>query len=76
MTVPGHIVQSVTCLTADPGVTSSNLAWSHTFWKLIIKPFLRPFSSIPLIQEGLLSVARESMCTNYYSQACPGKKCG
>ena len=36
-TKPGHVVQSVTCLatdaslTADPGVASSILAWSHTF---------------------------------------------
>ena len=28
---PGHVVQSVTCLTADPGVASSIPAWSHTF---------------------------------------------
>ena len=35
--VPGHIAQSVTCLTtdadltADPGVANSIPAWSHTF---------------------------------------------
>ena len=35
--IPGRVAQSVTCLvtdaklTADPGVTSSILAWSHTF---------------------------------------------
>ena len=35
--LPGHLGQSVTCLatdmslTADPGVASSILAWSHTF---------------------------------------------
>ena len=28
---PGRVAQSVTCLTADPGVTSSIPAWSHTF---------------------------------------------
>ena len=27
--------------------------------------FLRPFSSLPLIQEGLLSVTSESMCMKY-----------
>ena len=27
----GRVAQSVTCLTADPGVASSILAWSHTF---------------------------------------------
>ena len=38
---------------------------------------LDPFSSLLLIQEGLLSVTSESMCTKYWltsSQACPGKK--
>ena len=35
--LPGRVTQSVTCLatdaslTADPGVASSNPAWSHTF---------------------------------------------
>ena len=29
--LPGHIAHSVTCLTADPGVGSSILAWSLTF---------------------------------------------
>ena len=36
--IPGRVAQSVTwlatdtsCLTADPGVTCSILAWSHTF---------------------------------------------
>ena len=32
--VPGHIVQSVTCLTTDPGVTSSIPTRSHTFTEL------------------------------------------
>ena len=38
--VPGHVAQSVTCLatdaslTADPGVASSILAWSHTFMEI------------------------------------------
>ena len=37
MLTPGRVAQSVTCLatdaclTADPGVTSSIPAWSHTF---------------------------------------------
>ena len=37
--------------------------------RLIMKSFLRPFSSIPLIQEGLLSVTSESMCTKYWLAA-------
>ena len=28
---PGRVAQLVTCLTADPGVASSNPVWSHTF---------------------------------------------
>ena len=46
----GRVGHSVTCLatnaslTADPGVTSSIPAW----WRLIIKSFLRSFSSLPL----------------------------
>ena len=40
---PGHVAQSVTCLTtdvcltADPGVTSLIRARSHTSWGLIMK---------------------------------------
>ena len=30
----GPVVQSVTCLTADPGVGRSIRAWSHTFVKI------------------------------------------
>ena len=29
--LPGHVVQSVTCLAADPGVVSSIPAQSHSF---------------------------------------------
>ena len=32
--VPGHVVQTLTCLTADPGLTSSNPAQPHTFLKI------------------------------------------
>ena len=32
-------------------------------WRLIMKQFLRLFSSLPLIQEGMFSVTSESMCT-------------
>ena len=28
---PGHVVQSITCLTEDPGVAKLILAWSLTF---------------------------------------------
>ena len=65
----GHVVQSLTCLTAytcltaDPGVASLIPARSHTFVKIdheIIST--APFSSLLLIQEGFLSVTSESMC--------------
>ena len=31
-----------------------------------MKLFLLPFSSLPLIQEGLVLVTSESMCTKYW----------
>ena len=75
---PGRLAQSVTCLatdaylTADPGVASSIPARSHTFVEIDHSP---PFRWI--IQEGLLSVTSESMCTKYWLTACsslPRKK--
>ena len=49
-------------------------------WRLIMKWFLRSFPSFRwFIQEGLLSVTSESMCTYYWLTACPSlprKKCG
>ena len=51
---PGRVVQSVTCLatdvslTADPGVTSSIPARSHTFLEIDHEYFLWSFSSLPL----------------------------
>ena len=73
--LPGHIAQPVmcltadTCLTADPGVARSIPAWSHTFVEIDNEKILRPFSSFQLIQEGLLSVTNESMCTKYWFTA-------
>ena len=85
--IPGHVAQSVTCLatdaclTADPGVASSIPVRSHTFveidHEIISTVILLP--SADFIQEGLLSVTSESMCTNYWLTACsslPRKKCG
>ena len=71
--VPGRIAQSVTCLatdaclTADPGVTSSIPVRSHTFEEIDHEMIS---TVILLIQEGLLSVTSESMCTNYWLTAC------
>ena len=55
----------MTCLAAEPGVTSSIPAWSHTFVEIDHEIVYMSFSSLPLIQEGLLSVTSESMCTKY-----------
>ena len=72
--VPGRVTQSVTCLatdaclTADPGVASSIPVRSHTFVEIdhekISTVILLP--SADFIQERLLSVTSESMCTNYW----------
>ena len=81
----GHVAQSVTCLptdaslTADPGVASLFLAWSHTFVEIDHEIISTVISFLPLIQEGLLSVTSESMFTKYWLTACsslPRKKCG
>ena len=32
--MPGHLTQSVACMTADPGVASSIPAWSHPFLEI------------------------------------------
>ena len=84
---PGCVAQSVTCLatdaclTADPGVASLILVWSHSFLEIdhemISMVILLP--SADFFQEGFLSVTSESMCTNYWLTACsslPRKKCG
>ena len=55
-----------TCVTADPGVASSLLALSKIFVEIdheIIN------TAISLIQEGLLSVTSENMCTRYWLTA-------
>ena len=85
--LPGRVAQSVTCLATDacltayPGVASSIPVRSHTFVEIdhgiISTVILLP--SADFIQEGLLSVTSESMCTNYWLTACsslPWKKCG
>ena len=42
------------CLIADSGVAISTPARSHTFMEIDHEIYLLPFSSLPLIQEGLL----------------------
>ena len=69
---PAALAQSVICLTADPGVASSIPARSHTFMEIDHEIISTLFSSLSLIQEGLLSVTSEGMCTKYWL-ARPGK---
>ena len=72
---PGHLEQLVTCLAADaclaadPGVESLLLVRSHTFVEIDHEIFLRSFSSLPLIQEGLLSVISENMYKKHWLTA-------
>ena len=62
------VAQSVTCLTtdtcptADPGVTSSIPARSHTFVEI-------NHETIYIHSRRVLSVTRESMCTKYWLTA-------
>ena len=81
--MPGRVAQSVTCLatdaslTADPGVARSISAWSDTFVKIDHEIIYRGI--LLIIQEGLLSVTNESMCTKNWLTACsnlPRKKNG
>ena len=83
--IPGRVAQSVTCLatdaclTADPGVASSIPVRSHTFVEIDHEIISTVILLRWFIQEGLLSVTSESMCTNYWLTACsslPRKKCG
>ena len=78
--LPGRVARDAS-LTAYPGVVSSIPAQSHTFVEIdreiISTVILLPFAEI--IQEGLLSVTSESMCTKYWLTACsslPRRKCG
>ena len=61
---------------ADPGVLNLIPARSHTLVEIGHEIFFLVILLLPLIQEGLVSVTRESMYTKYWltaSQACPGK---
>ena len=78
-TLQGRVAQSVmclatdACLTADPGVTSSIPARSHTFLEIDHEII----STVILLPSAELSVTSESMCTKYWLTACssmPRKK--
>ena len=64
---PEHL--QLASLTADPGVTSSILAKSHTFVEIGHEIIPMVALLLPLIHEVLLSVTSESMCTKYWLTA-------
>ena len=67
--VPDPLAQSVATLIAESGVMSLILAWSHTFMEIDNEIYTTFIPLYPLIQEGLVSVARESMWTKYFLTA-------
>ena len=66
---PGPAAQSVASPTADPGIRSLMPAQCHIFAKIDHKISSRVILLPPLIQEGLMSVTRESICTKYWLTA-------
>ena len=63
---PGHVAWLVVSQNADPEVASLILARSHTFVEIDHEIISMVTHLLPLIQEGLLSVTRESMCMKYW----------
>ena len=62
--ITGAVVQSVARLIADPGVVGLIQAQSHTFVEIDYGTVSLVILLPPLIQEGLMSVTSECMCTN------------
>ena len=58
--MPGFVVQSVGSPIADPGVVSSI---PHSPMEIDHEVFSKVILLLPLVQEGLLLVTSESMCT-------------
>ena len=58
------VVQSVFSPTVNPGVASLILARSHTFMEMDHEIIFMVIL-LTLIQEGLLTITSESMCTMY-----------
>ena len=58
-----HTPDLVGSLIADPWVVSLIPARSHSLTKIDHEIFSMVILLLPLIQDGLLSVASESMCT-------------
>ena len=65
----GPLAQSVASLTADPGVASLIPARSHTFVEIDHEIISTVILLLSLIQEGLLSVTSERMCTKNWLTA-------
>ena len=61
-------MQSIGSQTADPGVVSFIPALPHTI-EIDLEIISMVIVILPLIQEGLLSVTSESMCTKYWFTA-------
>ena len=60
---PGPVMQLVRSQIADPGNVSLIPARLHTFVEIDHEMFSKVILLLPLIQEVLLSVTSESMCT-------------
>ena len=65
----GLVALSVASQTTDLRVASSIPAWSHTFLETDHEIISIIILILLLIQEGLLSVTSESMCTKYWLTA-------
>ena len=65
---PGPLVQSVTCPTADQGVTSFDPARSNIFVEIYHEIISTVILLLPLIPGGLSAIS-ESMCTKYWLTA-------
>ena len=78
-TVPSLIAQLVASMIADTGVLSLMPVRPDTFMETDHGIFSMVILLLPLIQEGLLSVTSESMCTEYWftawSKLAQVKKC-
>ena len=66
---PGPVARLVASQTADPGVVSLILAWSHTFVVIDHEIISMVILLLPQNQEGMLSVTSKSMCTKYWLTA-------
>ena len=51
---PGHVVQSVVSLIADPGAVSLISAWPDTFMEIDCDLYSVVILLLPVIQQGLL----------------------